>query len=75
MPGLLKRSIMLAGHRTSIALEEEFWRVLEDAARARTQTLPVLIAEIDGARPKERLLASACRVFALAWAQGLIPPR
>lgn len=75
MPGLLKRSIMLAGHRTSIALEAEFWLVLEDAARARTQTLPVLIAEIDGARPSERLLASACRVFALAWTQGLIPPR
>lgn len=69
MPGLTKRSIMLAGHRTSIALEDEFWCVLESAAADRAVTLPVLIAEIDAARTPERLLASACRVFALTHVQ------
>jgi hypothetical protein len=36
---LLKRSFRLAGHRTSVALEAEFWRALEDAAGRRGQTL------------------------------------
>lgn len=36
---LLKRSFRLAGHRTSVALEAEFWRALEDAAGRRDQTL------------------------------------
>jgi predicted DNA-binding ribbon-helix-helix protein len=36
---LLKRSFRLAGHRTSVALESEFWGALEDAAGRRGQTL------------------------------------
>jgi predicted DNA-binding ribbon-helix-helix protein len=64
MRSLRKRSIALGGHRTSLALEPEFWAVLERAASERGQSLAALVAEIDaerGARP----LASACRVFAL----------
>ena len=74
-----KRSITIKGHRTSIALEPEFWRVLETAAKADGVTLPGLIAGIDAARVASleagRLshsgsaptdsLASALRVFAL----------
>ena len=37
----------IAGHRTSLALEQEFWSALERIARTRSQTLPVLIASID----------------------------
>jgi predicted DNA-binding ribbon-helix-helix protein len=74
MSGLLKkRSINLSGHATSLALEPEFWAVLD--AMAADGTLAALIGRIDagrGARP----LASACRVAALAWAarQGLSEP-
>jgi predicted DNA-binding ribbon-helix-helix protein len=58
----------IAGHRTSLALEQEFWSALERIARARTQTLPVLIASIDDNRSKtapDASLASAVRVFVL----------
>jgi predicted DNA-binding ribbon-helix-helix protein len=66
MSGLLKkRSINLSGHATSLALEPEFWAVLD--AMAAGGAMASLIGRIDqgrGARP----LASACRVAALAWA-------
>ena len=64
MPGLEKRSLSLERHRTSLALEPEFWAVLAQAAVARGLSLAALIAEIDAERG-ERPLASACRVFAL----------
>ncbi len=66
--GLQKRSMRIAGHRTSLALEQEFWQALERIARARSVTLPVLIAQIDERRGKtapEASLASAVRVFVL----------
>jgi predicted DNA-binding ribbon-helix-helix protein len=62
--GLKKRSVNLAGHATSLALEPEFWAVLDAAASAEGVSLAGLIARIDEARG-ERALASACRVFAL----------
>jgi len=58
----------IAGHRTSLALEQEFWSALEDIARAKGMTLPVLIASIDEKRGKaspDASLASAVRVFVL----------
>ncbi|MDO8295594.1 MAG: ribbon-helix-helix domain-containing protein [Caulobacter sp.] len=65
MKGLLqKRSVNLHGHATSLALEPEFWAVLDAAAKASGLSLSGLIARIDDAR-EERPLASACRVFAL----------
>ena len=67
MASLRKRSISLAGHATSVALEPEFWAVLEEMAAARTISLAALIIEIDIDR-EARPLASACRVAALAWA-------
>ena len=45
-----KRSVLIAGHQTSISLEPVFWRSLEDAARARGCPLNALVAEIDVAR-------------------------
>jgi predicted DNA-binding ribbon-helix-helix protein len=71
---LVKRSVSLAGHRTSLALEPEFWRVLEAMAAARASSLAGLVAEIDGARGA-RPLASACRLAALAHALGERPRR
>jgi len=69
MPTLKKRSVLLAGHATSIALEPEFWAVLEAMAVARGSSLAGLILSIDRARG-ERALASACRVTALGHIQG-----
>ena len=68
MASLKKRSILLSGHATSMALEPEFWAVLDEMAGARRVSLAGLIAQIDEARG-ERPLASACRVAALAFAR------
>lgn len=64
--GLAKRSFTLAGHRTSVALEPEFWTALEGLARAEGRTLSAFVAGIDAARDAGRPLASALRVRALA---------
>lgn len=72
MEKLVKRSVSLAGHRTSLALEPAFWRVLEAMAAARGFSLAGLIAAIDGARGGQPL-ASACRLAALAHALGERP--
>ena len=68
MPLLRKRSLSLAGHSTSLALEPEFWTVLEAMARSQSTSLSDIIAGIDSQRG-ERPLASACRLAALAFAQ------
>jgi predicted DNA-binding ribbon-helix-helix protein len=66
MRHLRKRSFRLAGHRTSVALEPEFWAALEAVAQRRTISLAALVAEVDAARADPALpLASALRVFAL----------
>lgn len=67
---LQKRSLILAGHKTSLALEPEFWEVLQACALARALTLAGLISAIDAAKPAARPLASAARVFALDYALG-----
>lgn len=64
MGSLKKRSVNLAGHATSLALEPEFWDVLDSAATQDALSLAALIQQIDTGRG-ERPLASACRVFAL----------
>jgi predicted DNA-binding ribbon-helix-helix protein len=69
MATLKKRSVQLAGHATSIALEPEFWAMLDEMARARGLSLAGLIVSLDAERG-ERPLASACRVAALAFAQA-----
>ena len=55
MPRLRKRSILLAGHATSMALEPEFWAVLEEMAQDQALSLAGLIARLDetrGERPR-----------------------
>jgi predicted DNA-binding ribbon-helix-helix protein len=64
-PGkLVKRSLTIAGHRTSISLENAFWRRLKLIAANRELSTSALIAEIDAARD-EANLSSAIRVFVL----------
>lgn len=66
MSRILKRSIEIAGHRTSVTLEDDFWRALNEIADARGIALRVLVAEIDAARG-EANLSSAIRLFVLAY--------
>jgi predicted DNA-binding ribbon-helix-helix protein len=61
-----KRSLSIAGHRTSLALEPEFWAALEERATARHVALATLIREIDEARSSPNL-SSAVRVAVLGW--------
>jgi predicted DNA-binding ribbon-helix-helix protein len=69
---LIKRSFSLAGHRTSVALEAEFWAALTRVASARDQSLTALVAATDAAREAGHPLASALRVLALSeFAGGL----
>lgn len=75
MPGLIKRSFSLAGHRTSVALEEVFWNVLAGIAQSRGMTLAGLVASVDAVRDGSSPLASSLRVLALRDALARDPHR
>lgn len=66
----VKRSLTLKGHRTSISLEEPFWRAFRQMAAERGQPINALAAEIDSARGLDCGLASAIRLNVLAWEQA-----
>ncbi len=66
--GVRKRSVTVAGHRTSVSLEEPFWRALRESAARRGVSVPKLIEHID--RTREVNLSSAIRVFVLEEAQS-----
>jgi predicted DNA-binding ribbon-helix-helix protein len=59
-----KRSIIIAGHKTSVSLEDEFWNSLKEIARERGMTLGALVAAIDANRQHANL-SSAIRLFVL----------
>lgn len=67
---LQKRSVSLSGHATSVALEPEFWAVLDRIAAARGLSHAGLLKWIDETRGR-RPLASACRLLALEWSASL----
>jgi predicted DNA-binding ribbon-helix-helix protein len=62
---LEKRSFSLSGHRTSVALEPDFWEVLGGIAQQEGMALSALVTRIDARRIEAQPLASALRVFAL----------
>ena len=62
--GVVKRSLVIAGHRTSISLEDAFWRGLKGLAERRSQSINALATEIDAARGQANL-SSAIRLFVL----------
>lgn len=66
---LEKRSVTIAGHRTSVALEPEFWAILKREAAAANLSFAAFLARIDRERG-ERPLASALRLRALAAVQA-----
>jgi predicted DNA-binding ribbon-helix-helix protein len=61
-----KRSISVAGHKTSISLEDEFWKSLQEIAGERDETISQLIASIDTDREFANL-SSALRLFVLRY--------
>jgi predicted DNA-binding ribbon-helix-helix protein len=61
---VVKRSIVIAGHKTSVSLENEFWNSGKEIARARDMTLTELVAAIDANRNHANL-SSAIRLFVL----------
>jgi predicted DNA-binding ribbon-helix-helix protein len=61
---VVKRSIMIAGHRTSVSIEEAFWQALKDIALSRKTTVRELVASIDSGREHGNL-SSAVRLFVL----------
>ena len=63
--GLEKRSFSLAGHRTSVALEPEFWAAVLAMAHARGLAPAAMVAAVDAERTPGQPLASALRVAAL----------
>jgi len=70
---LKKRSVLLAGHATSVALEPQFWAVLDAIAAERNLSKAGLLIWIDETRGRTPL-ASACRLLALEWARAQPAP-
>lgn len=61
---VIKRSIVIAGHKTSVSLEDAFWSELKDIAEQKDQTLSSVVGEID-TRSLQGNLSSAIRLFVL----------
>jgi len=66
---VVKRSIVVAGHKTSVSLEDAFWQGLKEIANERDVTLSDLVATIDGNR-QDGNLSSAIRLFVLGQYRG-----
>jgi len=66
---VVKRSIVIAGHKTSVSLEDAFWEALKEIAGSRRLTLSDLVATIDSARTQGNL-SSAIRLFVLDHYRG-----
>ncbi|WP_363349813.1 ribbon-helix-helix domain-containing protein [Methylocystis echinoides] len=75
LPGsgrVVKHSIVIAGHRTSVSLEDAFWLALKEIATDEGVSLAALVARVDASRG-EANLSSALRVFVLARAMAARP--
>ena len=71
---IVKRSIAIGGHKTSVSLEDAFWQGLREIAYRRRMALGELVDNIDANR-KEGNLSSAIRLFVLEQYQDQIAPR
>lgn len=66
MPAEIKRSVSIAGHRTSISLEPPFWDALKEVACSEDISVNELVRRIDESRDSEGNLSGAVRVYVLA---------
>ena len=64
---MAKRSLTVAGHRTSVSLEETFWTALAEIAAAQGSSIAALVATIDRGRAEGSNLSAAIRVYVLDW--------
>jgi predicted DNA-binding ribbon-helix-helix protein len=64
---MAKRSITIAGHRTSVSLEDEFWQALSDISAESNSSLAARIEQIDRTRPVDTNLSAAIRLYVLGW--------
>lgn len=62
-----KHSLTLHGHRTSVSLEDPFWQAFREIAEAKGKGINELASEIDDSRDVEAGLATAIRLYVLAW--------
>ena len=69
---VVKRSIVLAGHKTSVSLEDAFWKGLKEIAGRRLMTLSDLVGTIDSQRQQGNL-SSALRLFVLEFYRSQVP--
>jgi predicted DNA-binding ribbon-helix-helix protein len=69
---VVKRSVIVGGHKTSVSLEEPFWREVKEIARGRHMTLSELISTIDSERQLGNL-SSAIRLFVLEFYRRQLP--
>jgi predicted DNA-binding ribbon-helix-helix protein len=69
---VIKRSIYLAGHKTSVSIEDEFWNGVKEIAQQRHLTVSELIGEIDSQRQHSNL-SSAIRLFVLEFYCSQVP--
>jgi len=71
---VVKRSIIIAGHKTSVSLEEPFWSGLKEIAAKRDASLSEVVATIDRDRELANL-SSAIRLFVLGFYRNLLTER
>jgi predicted DNA-binding ribbon-helix-helix protein len=65
---IVKRSVSLGGHKTSISLEDAFWNYLKEIAESRGVSVSVVVSEIQ-AEDRQTNLSSAIRLFVLEHAR------
>ena len=70
---IIKRSIVIAAHKTSVSVEDDFWEALHKIAEQRHETLSHLIASIDAER-KHANLSSAIRLYVLEFYRDALDP-
>ncbi len=66
---VVKRSVIIDGHKTSVSLEDEFWNGLKEIAKTQHASLSNMVAEIDKKRQQSNL-SSAIRLFVLDRIRG-----
>jgi predicted DNA-binding ribbon-helix-helix protein len=71
---IIKRSMSIAGHKTSVSLEDAFWKALREIAHGRDETLSHLVGIIDSDRQHSNL-SSAIRLFVLSFYRDQIASR
>ena len=70
---IIKRSVVIAGHKTSVSLEDAFWKALKEIATTRHLTMSALVADIDSGRTNGNL-SSAIRLCVLGHYRAMIRP-